>query len=236
MTRGALALVLVAAVCVPAAAGADPVHLQTSVGTDAPVAVVFRSDAELPGRLRVTGSVGYMPEPYVDAFNGLLSAAGRSSQSGPGLLGIRLDRATAWRVHGGWRPFRRAGLVLMAGYGRVDLHGTADARELITSVTGVAPPPRLPEANGVYDVASTLHMFDAELGWEFLGFGDRLVVQTSVGLAATVDSRTAVQPRFASTTPGAAEARRFAQDYVDQVLQSYAFLPTLSLSVGYRFF
>jgi len=69
-----------------------------------------------------------------------------------------------------------------------------------------------------------------------LFFGDRLVLQMAVGFVGTVDSRTAITPRFASTTPGTAEARRTAQDYVDHVLRSYVFLPTFSISLGFRLF
>lgn len=87
----------------------------------------------------------------------------------------------------------------------------------------------------MYDVAATLHTLNAEIGWEFLFFGDRLALMTAVGFMGTVDSRTAITPRFSSTTPGAADARRNAQDAIDQVLRSYAFLPTFSLSLGYRF-
>ncbi|MDO9018116.1 MAG: hypothetical protein Q8S73_02995 [Deltaproteobacteria bacterium] len=232
--RVALALVT-PLLCAPALASADPFHFQVSAGTDAPLAVSLRGDVELPGRLRVMASVGVTPSLYLDAFNGVISAAGGGSQTSAGPYGLRLDRGSMWRVHAGWRPFPGAGLLLMGGYGRLTLSGDASARELITTVTGQPPPAQVPEANGVYDVTSTLHTVSAELGWEFTFFGDHLVIQTAVGFVGTVDSRTAITPQFVSTTPGAAEARVTAQGYIDQVLQSYVFLPTFSLSLGYRF-
>ena len=61
------------------------------------------------------------------------------------------------------------------------------------------------------------------------------MLQTAVGFVGTIDSQTTITPRFVSTTAGAAAARQTAQGYVDQVLQSYVFLPTFSLSLGYRF-
>jgi len=235
--RTAAALTLLASMgCAPAIALADPFHFQVAAGTEVPLALSLRGDVELPGRLRVMASVGTTPALYRDAFNGIISAAGTSSQTSSGLYGISLDSGSMWRIHGGWRPFPNAGLLLMAGYARLDLSGTASASELITSVTGRPPPPNVPEANGVYSIASTLHAFNADLGWEFLFFGDRLVLQMAVGFVGTVDSRTAITPRFASTTPGTAEARRTAQEYVDHVLRSYVFLPTFSLSLGFRLF
>ena len=220
----------------PGLAAADPpVHLQTTIGTDAPLAVNVRADLELPGRLRLMASGGVTPDLYLSAFNGIVSASA-GTQSDAGLSGIRLTSATSWRVHAGWRPAPNAGLLLMGGYGRVDLSGEVSARELITSVTGLAPPANVPEANGMYDVTATLHTLNAEIGWEFLFLGDHLALMTAVGLMATVDSRTTITPRFTSTTPGAADARRSAQDSIDQVLRSYAFVPTFSLSLGYRFF
>jgi hypothetical protein len=235
-TTAAALTLLTSLVSAPGIGLASPFHAQASAGTDAPLTLSIRGDIELPGRLRVMVSVGTTPELYRDAYNGIISAAGNSSQTSAGLYGIRMDSGSMWRLHGGWRPFPGAGLLLMGGYGRLDLSGTANARELITSVTGLPPPPNVPEANGLYSIDATLHMVSAELGWEFLFFGDRVVLQTSVGFAGTVDSRTAITPRFASTTPGTAEARRTAQDYVDHVLRSYVFLPTFSLSLGFRFF
>lgn len=236
MHSPASAFVLAAAlVTAPALAKADPpVHFQTTLGTDLPLAVTLRGDLELPGRLRLMASAGVTPEPYLAAFNSVL-AASSGSQSGSGLMGIQLTGGTSWRVHAGWRPAPNAGLLLMGGYGRVDLRGTANARELIASVTGMTPPPSVPEANGVYDVETTLHTLNAEVGWEFLFFGDHLVLQTAVGVMGTFDSRTAITPRFASTTPGAAEARNAAQTYVDQTVRTYGILPTFSLNLGYRF-
>lgn len=235
-SRPALSLALLGSLALaPALAGADPFHFQLAAGTEAPVALSLRGDVELPGRLRVMASVGTTPAAYLSAFNGLIRAAGSGSQSSSGLFGIGLDSGSSWRVQGGWRPFSGAGLLLMGGYTRLDVAGSASAREVFTSVTGQVPPASIPEASGVYSVASTLHMVSAELGWEFLFFGDHLVIQTAVGFVGTLDSSTAITPRFASTTPGAAAARTTAQTYVDQALQSYVFLPTFSLSLGYRF-
>lgn len=233
----AFTLVAALALCAPRTAGADPPHFQASVGTDAPISLMVRGEVELPGRLRLMASVGTTPQPYLDAFNGVLrAAAGGSTQSSVGILGIRLDSGSAWRLHAGWRPIAGAGLLIMGGYGRLNLAGSANAREVITSITGVPPSPQVPEANGIYDVRATLHMLDVELGREFLFFGDHLVIQTAVGLAGTVDARTTITPRFPSTTPGVAATRTQAQDYTDHVLRSYVFLPTFSLSLGYRFF
>ncbi len=233
--RAASIVLALASTFAPSVGRADPFHLQASVGTDAPLAVTLRGDLELPGRLRLMASGGLAPQAYINVLNNVLTAAS-GGQSGSGFYGIRVESASAWRVHAGWRPFSGAGLVLMGGYGRLDLAGAANARTLITSVTGVTPPASVPEANGIYDVRSTLHMVDAELGWEFLLFGDRLVIQTAIGVGVTVDARTTVSPRFASTTPGAAAARTTAQDRVSEMLRSYGVVPTMSLSLGYRFF
>ncbi len=235
MKHRALAFALaLATTLAPALSQATPLHAQASVGTDAPLMLSLRGDVELPGRLRVMASGGFAPTAYVNVINNVLSAGGGQSTSG--LYGIRVDSASAWRVHAGWRPFAGAGLVLMGGYGRLDLVGSAGARDVITSITGVAPPSGLPEANGMYDVNSALHMVDAELGWEFLLFGDRMVIQSAVGIGVTMAAHTAIQPRFTSTTPGAAAARTQAQNLVDETLRSYGVVPTISVSVGYRFF
>lgn len=236
MKHRALAFALaLATTLAPALSHASPVHAQASLGTDAPLMLSLRGDVELPGRLRVMAAGGFAPTAYVNVINNVLSAGG-GGQSGGGLYGIHVDSASAWRVHAGWRPFAGAGLVLMGGYGRLDLAGSASARDVITSVTGVAPPSGIPEANGMYDVTSTLHMLDAELGWEFLLFDDHLVIQTAVGVGATMAAHTTITPRFASTTPGAAAARTQAQNHVDDTLRSYGVVPTISLSLGYRFF
>ncbi len=229
----AIALLLATAMA-PSLASANPFHLQLTASTDAPLAVGLRGDLELPGRLRVAVAGGFAPQPYINVMNNVLTAAGGSQ--GGGLYGFTVESASAWRVHAGWRPFSGAGLLLMGGYGRLSMDGAVNARTLITSITGVAPPASVPEANGVYDVSSSLHMVDAELGWEFTMFDDRLVIQTAVGVGFTVAANTTIQPRFTSSTPGAAAARTRAQEDFDSTLRRYGVVPTISLSLGYRFF
>lgn len=240
MQRHVLSLLVVAgALSAPAVCSADPAwHFVASVTTEAPLAASLRGDLELPGRLRVATSYGMMPSSYVSVVNRLLSLAGGGNmQSSPGLLGMTVDEGTAFRLHGGWRPSSTAGFLMMVGYGRVNLYGSGSARALVEGATGMTPPAGTPESTGTYQIQSTLHMFEAEVGWEWLMFGDRLALRIAGGVSGTVDSRTSIQPQWTSRSPATtAQVVDAAEARVDRTLQSYAITPVFSIGLGYRIF
>jgi hypothetical protein len=246
LVRAALAAALVAVASLPRAARAQaggasaPAtrgwHLEAGVGTDFPVQVGARVGAEMPGRVRLSTSLGILPGPYVDAINGIVVATGAYGRDEADLVSNTLSTSLVWRTHVGWRPIASAGFYVDAGYGLVALGGGGTAAEIIAGLTDRDVPPgagQLP-----ISAKSTLHMLDVEVGWRF-PIGPHFAAWTALGGAFTLGSSTRLTPD-ATNDPRIDQAARAIADAgarrLDDIYTSYVFTPVLSLGVAYVFF
>jgi len=220
------------------ASAADPAawHVAAGAGTDFPLALGARADVEAPFRLRASTSIGVLPGPYVDAINGFVVAIGGYDQSTADLVKAALSASLVWRTHLGYRPFEHLGLYGEAGYGLVALGGSASASEVVAAATGREVPPGEATGSRAFDITSTLHMVDVELGWE-LALHERLRLRTAIGGAFTVASSTRIEPTYTPRSPRAvSELARAGEAYLDDTYTSYVMSPVASVSLSYVFF
>ncbi len=233
-----LALSLATLLALPARAQSpSPWHLQLEALTDVPLDVGGRVVVEGPLRLRLSTSLGVLPGPYVDIINDFAVALGGYNQQTAALIQSSLSSSLVWRTHLGWRPFPRAGFVFDVGYGLVALGGGVNAADAIAAVLGKNATTAAPTAAD-YNVASTLQMIDADLGWEWTLFGDRLVIEAGLGFSATLGASTSATPT--TTTAHGQQARDdfgdAAAHYLDGLYTSYVYTPVATVAAGYRFF
>lgn len=216
-------------------------HLEAEVFTDFPIQVAAQVGAEFPYGVRVSTSLGILPEPYMGTINSIVTAAGGySEQTGDLILAI-LKNSLLWRLQVGWKPWQDYGFYFEAGYMLLTLGGSASNQELIAGVIGRDPPGNgAGGRGGDYEVASTLHMVTAEAGWRWLVWDDRLLLRTALTFAGTLASSTTATPRFSSRNPAAQQAidsfARFTEDYLNETYTTYVFSPGINVSVGWRFF
>lgn len=206
------------------------------VGTDFPVSVGVRGQLEAPFRLRLSTSLGLLPGPYVDAINAFVVGVGGYGDSTADVIRSALSTSLVWRTHLGYRPWERLGLHFEAGHGLVALGGSATTSELLTAATGRALPSTDAGTSRSFDVASTLHMLDAEVGWDF-PVAERFLLRASLGGAFTIASATSVTPDFQPRAPRAiAELSSFSEGYLDDLYTSYVFTPVIGVSASYVLF
>jgi len=228
------------AVCVALgalAAEAQPSAWQLSVeaNTDFPLNVGGRLAAELPGRLRLSTSLGYLPPPYLRAINSIAVDLGAYDEREGELIEQTLERGLVWRTHLGWRPVASAGFYVDAGYGLMALTGDASPEEVLVALTGIDPPDEEGALDRRYEVRSTLHMVDVELGWRWL-VGERFTGRLGIGAALTFAASTTVEPQFNPTQPALTGIfTGLAERYLDDTYEKYVHFPTVSLSLGYAF-
>jgi hypothetical protein len=209
-------------------------HLTLAAATSLPIDVGGRIALEGPYRLRLTTSLGFLPNAYVDMSNAILVAAGAYNQATAELIRSSIGSGLVWRIRLGWRPFARYGMYFEAGYGLVTLGGGASAGDLIASASGFTLPPG---SGAQYEVNSTLHMIDIELGWQWHVWQRRIMLAVAVGFLGTVGSSTSVTPLTTSAFPALTNAFvRGSAAYLDNIYQSYVFTPTISLVSGYNLF
>jgi hypothetical protein len=213
----------------------SPWHLQIEALTDVPLDVGGRILVEGPLRLRLSTSLGVMPGPYVDVINDFAVALGGYNQQTAELIQSSLSSSLVWRTHLGWRPFPKAGFVFDVGYGLVALGGSVNTAQAVAAATSKSTTAAPTAAS--YNVASTLSMIDADLGWEWKLLGDRLVIEAGLGFSATLAASTSVTP---VTTGRGTQARDALGDaaakYLDGLYTSYVYSPVATVAVGYRFF
>jgi hypothetical protein len=228
-----LVLLLMAAGPARGDEGASPWHLQVEALTEVPIDVGARVLVEGPARLRLSSGLGVLPSPYVDLINDFVVAIGGYNQQTANLIASSLSSSLVWRTHLGWRPFPRAGFVFDVGYGLVTLGGGVNAADAIAAAAGRNAPAK--PGGATYNVASTLQMIDADLGWEWKLLGDHLVVEAALGFSGTLAASTSATPQGSQSRLKDAFGEE-ASNYLDGLYTSYVFTPVATVAVGYRFF
>lgn len=225
------------------------VHLGLEAMTDFPVAVGGQLTLEVPYGLRLTASIGALIEPYVGVINDVVVAAGGYDEGTADIISATLGNSLVWNLHLAWRPFSRAGFYIAGGYRQVTLDAAVNPVDVVEIATGQSPPEEVRAVlRSSYQVTSTLHMVDVELGWEFV-IARHLTLRLALGAALTVRAHTEVPPVDVAvpsqyqgylsqeTVDGIVdEARQVTADYLDSTYETYVFTPTFSVGLGYRFF
>jgi hypothetical protein len=194
--------------------------------THAPVDVGFQIGVELPFGGRLFAGYGWVPDAYLDLIVDAATAASQDTGA-RAVISNTFESGTAWRVQAGIRPFRKLGLYLDGGYSQVRLNGSLAAADIAT-VGGV---PESQVGADAYAVRSTIHMWLFELGYQAL-LADRIVIGVGAGMMGTIDASTEANPSFTRLGPEERELRDLATDVVDQQIESYGFVPTLTLRLG----
>jgi hypothetical protein len=201
--------------------GADERHRRDwmlsleAVGT-APVDVGAQVGLQTPFGLRVFGGYGWIPA----ASLGWLKGTSASSDGASATVDTASGSGHIFRLKVGIQPFQDLGLYLDAGYARADLAATVDLTGSVTNVGSLS---------GGYYATSSLDLWLVELGYQWV-VERRLVVGLGLGFMGTIDAHTTITPVGAgvdSTALGVAESA------VNGALESYGFVPTLSLRVGF---
>ncbi len=223
----------------PRGHGGNPWHLDLELITDVPVDVGARVSAELPYRLLVSTSLGGLPGGYVDVINAIVTAVGGYDDTTASVISSALQSSLVWRTHVGWRPLRHYGLYFQAGYGLVTLGGEGTSGDLLALATG--DDELIGTGNDVVELRSTLHMIDAEIGYQFLLVRDMLSIRAALGFAGTVGARTRADLTDTGLQPprtrlALEEAATYVEGYLDGIYTQYVMTPVITVGVGYRFF
>lgn len=200
-------------------------HLGLEANTDFPIAISGRINLEMPLRFRFATSLGVMPGPYVDAINAVVVAAGGYDQATADLIAGALKNALVWRAQFGWRFHPRWGFYLDAGYSLAALGGGATGSDIIKAAG--YPCTACPLGQQI-PVHSILHLFVAELGYEWVLFR-HFTLRSALGFAGTMAASTKVESPISKFNVAVA-------DYLNSQYKGYGFAPTITFGAGGRFF
>lgn len=217
---------------------AAPWSLSVEAGTSFPFDVGGRASVEVPGRISLSGSLGYMPRQYADALNDALVTFGAYDDRTAEIIEAGLRNTMVTRAQIGWRPFASSGFYVSGGYGLLALGGGFSSAQSLAIITG-QPIPADDDAVGAADdliIESTIHQAVGELGWTFAVM-DRLQLRTSVGGFYTVDANTRISFRESPlATAVASPLLSLGERHLDDLYRTYLHAPFATATLGYVFF
>ncbi len=227
----------------PKAAPEDPgkssstIHLDIEAVTDIPISLGVNLALELPGGWRASSGVGVLPAGYVSLINAVVESIPDTYDEATGdLIEETLQQSLVWRTHVGWQS--AWGIYFDAGYGLITLGGGTSTEAVLAALTGIDAP-STGGSTSDYDIASTLHMIDLEVGWKRV-YQDRWTVRAALGFTGTLAASSTVKATFVPDRPAGqrlvAEFEDFVEDYLVDTYTSYVFSPVVTVAFGYRFF
>ena len=226
-----------------AASATDPparsVLFDLGAGTYFPLMVGAEATVELPHRILVQASAGWMPSPYSNTTIDLLGDFGALTSSEQTLIKDAIQNAFAGRLSLGWRPFAKLGLEALAGYTILTAGGSVSGTDVIDSflqTSGSSDRYTAISSEGI-PLRATLHNFHATVDWRFLLWSDKLVLRASVGYlqcfaASTTVTGTATRPIQAQI---AAKLNSELAADLNPYFTEYVKAPLLGVSAAYRF-
>lgn len=210
-----------------ASAWAGSPTVDVGLATELPTDVSLRVVGELPSRLRLGGSVGWMPGPYLDLVQGVAVGAGWYDESVATLIDAALHNALVFRVELGARPFADLGLYGDAGYLLAALGGGLAPPETVELAVGQA-------AEGEVQASATAHMLSLRLGYDLV-VAESIVLGPTLGGVFTLGAGAQVNRAGGLGGRGSqGPAEEAAAELIAQMLRSYVHSPTLGLRVMWR--
>lgn len=205
---------------------------RVGLGTDLPLDVGAWLRYEGPQRVRLSVGLGVMPELYARQIADRQVSAGTWNKETGELVTQTLRSSLALHAHAGWRPLAAYGLYGAAGYRLFTFSGTATRGALLGAALGRSVP--LSSYSGDYQIASSVHLLDLEIGWEWRltpRWRAHLAVgrTTAMAATATVTPPSLSVPILESTL--AAEAAAHLERALANDVQTW----TASLGVSYGF-
>lgn len=234
--RGAaLGLLLGLLLTVPAAPARAEFAIGLEAVTDVPLDVAARVWLELPLRIRLSASLGWMPEFYAGGYNAIAQSLKGYDASTGTLVQNGISNSMVGRGHIGWHPWGSHGLYIDAGYSIATFgKGLALDTTLANAFKGQPPPTESSNVNG-YDASTVMHMVDLEVGWQWkvvMGFTIRLAAGVSWAVATTTSLKPAFDPKDPTATSSYSSS---VSDYLNGKYQNMI-LPTASLALGWKIF
>jgi hypothetical protein len=219
-------------------ATAAPYHpiANLEIFTSFPTDVGIRGTFEMPARLRVTGSVGWLPRPYLDVINDTAVANGWYKEKEADLIDAALKNAVVIRTHLGWRPFPKLGFQFELGYSWIGLGGGLTGGELLEAETGYDLSYFLGDDYN-FSANAELHRVEASFGWEHV-IAKHLLIRWDLGGSYTFRATAKVEHQFETYWPFTdpiEQAEEDAEEKLVTILEKNVHTPILAVGVGWRF-
>lgn len=208
--------------------------LSVEAVTNAPVDLGARVTAEAPFGLRASTGFGIMPGAYLGLINSALSELGAYDDRTAGIVDGTFERGTVWRSQVGFRPFAGSGLYVDGGYALVRMSGSVTGADVAPWASDLVID-GMEVRDAAYQVDTTVHMWVIEVGYS-ARFVDHMVLGVGIGVVGTLSANSAAVANFEQgRSAGGNLLSRSATRTIDDTLETYGYVPTLTLRIGYDF-
>lgn len=206
-------------------------QLSLEAATRMPIDVGGQVRLQSPFWLRVTAGAGVVPRGYVGMLNGALAANNVYDPIAESLINSAFESGWTYNFRVGIRPSRTLGLYADVGIGRAQLSGGLDVAT-VAATTDTTLPVNDFDAYG-YGVETNFDLLIAEVGWEG-HIGDHFLLGIGVGLLAVTNAQSTATANFEEAqTEVITEATDEATALLDDTIESYGYLPTLTVRLGF---
>ncbi len=217
----------------------SPVRVDVGAGTYVPLSIAAEASVELPYRILIRGSLGWMPAAYSDTVINVLGDFSVLDTFEQTLIQAALQNALVARLGAGWRPFPKLGLEFLVGYTLITLGGSLTGADVVDAyLTSKGSADRVtPLTNRGIPLSATLQNFDATVDWRFLLMDDHLVLRASLAYIQCFASSTGVTATPARPAEQNALDRVNAdiQGFLNPYFTTYVKAPLLGVTAAYRF-
>jgi hypothetical protein len=174
-----------------------------------------------------------MPGTYVDLVNEVSVAKQWYDQDTADLIASALESTLLLGGHLTYKPFRRRGLEVRAGYTLAALDGASTTGEVVEAVRGQTIPPI---AWRDVRIDSQLHLLEIGAGWGWR-IRRHAYLHASVSMLECFDSttRSDIVTAFAREEADARNLEAELNDYLDGIFTDYITTPLLRVMLGSRF-
>jgi hypothetical protein len=221
-------------------ATASSFHVDVGAGTYVPLSIGAEATAELPYRVLVQASVGWMPSPYSNTIVGLLGDFGAINSFEQNLIEAAIQTSLVVRLSAGWRPFSKLGLEALVGYTLLTAGGSVSGADIVDSYlqsTGSTDKFSGNASQAGIPLSATLHSVHVTVDWRFLLWNDRIVLRPSLAYLQCFASSTSVTATPARPAGQAVLNKLNAdlQGYLNPYFTEYVKAPLIGLTASYRF-
>ena len=216
----------------PSAASAEP-RVDIGLGTAAPLYMGAQILAELPYRFLVSAEAGWMPSTYASFVNGIAQSFDAYNDETALIIESALTGAFVFRPSIGFRPSESLGIEVLAGYTLLvfgdDVSNVGVIEDAIRRSQRVS-------GDDQVSLSSKIHAFHVTVAYSWQ-LADHLSLRASLGYLQAVASSTSIHaPSIEAREPTEFPILEAALDsYLDEKYTTYVKLPTLGLTVNYRF-
>lgn len=215
-------------------ASITPWSVTALVGTGATVDLAAGLQLELPARLRVTATVGWMPHAYAWAFKKYYEGVYDGRDAVGDVVEDLLSGAFVARANVGYRPLAHRGLFATVGYALQTSSKNALVASAFEAATGRALPSADPVNPRRFETSIRAHLLDATLGWQW-GIGSGFTLSASVGVLVIVSTSTRFDPLFTPADPSLTAAFVAAAEELLEDAGTGIVAPQGTLYLGYTF-